>query len=52
MESTLYGSPGQPKDGPEMTSAMQQFESANFGLTFEEQGLRARIELGRAAAPK
>ena len=28
MESTVYGHPGQPKEGPEMATAMQQFENA------------------------
>ncbi len=49
MESTVYGHPGQPKDGPWASAAMLPFETANFGLTFEEQGLRARMELTRNA---
>jgi hypothetical protein len=47
MESTVYGHPGQPKPGPKSPPILGQFQSANFGLTFEEQGLRARVELMR-----
>ena len=49
MESSVYGHPGQPKKGPTITTALGQFQSANFGLTFEEQGLRGRLELSRKA---
>ncbi len=45
MESTVYGHPGQPKPGPKAPPLLNQFQSANFGLTFEDQGLRARLEL-------
>jgi hypothetical protein len=47
MESTVYGHPGQPKSGPKAPPLLGQFQSANFGLTFEEQGLRAKLELAR-----
>lgn len=47
MESTVYGHPGEPKDGPFVTPGMLGIESADFGLTFEEQGLRARAVLER-----
>ena len=49
MESTGYGHPGQPKTGPKVPAPLGQFQTANFGLTFEEQGLRSRIELTRDA---
>ena len=49
MQSTIYGHPGQPKSGPLAPTALLNFNTANFGLTFEEQGLRARIELNREA---
>jgi hypothetical protein len=49
MESTVYGHPGQPKSGPKATAAIEQFQTANFGLTFEDHGLRARVELNRDA---
>lgn len=47
MESTVYGHPGRPKHGPEMPAALDDIRKANFGITFEEQGLRARMELLR-----
>jgi hypothetical protein len=52
MESTVYGHPGQPKQGPEMPTALIDISKANFGITFEEQGLRARMELLRDGADK
>jgi hypothetical protein len=45
MESTVYGHPGEPKLGPTLPLALQNIASANFGVTFEEHGLRARAEL-------
>lgn len=47
MESTVFGSPANPKHGAELVSPLDQLKSGNFGLTFEEQGLRARVELQR-----
>ena len=47
MESTVYGHPGQPKEGPGAPPAIQSLKAASFGLTFEEQGLRARVSLER-----
>ena len=47
MASTVYGHPGEPKDGPAAPPVLSSFEDANFGLTFENQGLRARAELTR-----
>jgi hypothetical protein len=52
MESTVYGHPGQPKVGPSVPQALDRFLSGNFGLTFEDQGLRARVELTRSPAKK
>ncbi len=49
MESTVYGHPGQPKTGPVAPPVLSAFSSGDFGLTFENQGLRARVELERAA---
>jgi hypothetical protein len=49
MESTAYGHPGQPKTGPQVPAGLNQFQTANFGLTFEDHGLRARAELNRDA---
>jgi hypothetical protein len=47
MESTLYGHPGEPRDGPAFPAALKQFTSGNFGVSFEDHGLRARAELQR-----
>ncbi|MBN1589608.1 MAG: hypothetical protein JW888_08845 [Pirellulales bacterium] len=47
MESTVYGHPGEPKVGPVSTPVLKQFHSADFGLSFENNGLRARVELER-----
>lgn len=47
MESTVYGCPAEPKIGPVMSAALAGFDDANFGLTFENQGLRARVSLER-----
>ncbi len=45
MESTVYGHPGEPKDGPALPAAMQRVNFANFGLTIEDHGLRAAVAL-------
>lgn len=45
MASTIYGHPGKPRNGPILPTAFQDFSMGNFGLTFEEHGLRARIEI-------
>jgi hypothetical protein len=46
MESTVYGHPGQPKRGP-ANVALADVIGGNFGLTFEDQGLRARAVIDR-----
>jgi hypothetical protein len=46
MESTVYGHPGEPKRGPANVS-LTDVISGNFGLTFEDQGLRARAVIDR-----
>jgi len=51
IESTVYGHPGQPKRGPAAPPVLATFTSGNFGLTFEEQGLRARVSLEREKKP-
>jgi hypothetical protein len=48
MESTLYGHPGQPKPGPDNLLPVRNITSANLGLSFEDQGLSARVVLERA----
>ncbi len=47
LESTVYGHPGQPKEGPPAPPVLSSFRTAGFGLTFENQGLRARVTLER-----
>ena len=47
MASTVYGNPGQPKTGPVAPPELLNFRFANFGVTFEEQGLRARVTVDR-----
>ena len=49
MESTVYGHPGEPKDGPPAPPVLSDFADGDFGLTLENDGLRARVELRRAA---
>jgi hypothetical protein len=48
MESTVYGHPGEPKLPSGDASPFFDFAAGSFGLTFENQGLRARVELERA----
>jgi hypothetical protein len=45
MESTVYGHPGEPKTGPSAPPILSTFGAGEFGLTFEDQGLRARVGL-------
>jgi hypothetical protein len=47
MESTVYGHPGEPKAGPPGPPFLTTARSANFGMTFENGGLRARLEIER-----
>ena len=47
MESTTYGHPGEPKDGPETPPVLASLLAAHFGLTFEEDGLRAKAKVER-----
>jgi hypothetical protein len=49
MESTLYGHPGEPKDGPPAPALLNTFNTASFGIDFEDNGLRARVNLQRTA---
>ena len=52
MESTSYGHPGQPKAGPGLLRPpLSELVSGNFGLTFEDDGLRARALLRRGRRP-
>lgn len=47
MESTVYGHPGEPREGPGLTAALAALAATRFGVTFEDDGLRARAELNR-----
>lgn len=45
MESTVLGHPGESKGSPPFPPGLAQLAFGNFGLTFEQDGLRARMEL-------
>ncbi|HEX8910837.1 MAG TPA: hypothetical protein VF796_00660 [Humisphaera sp.] len=47
MESTTYGHPGQPKDGPAIPPQLVGVKRVGLGVTFENQGLRAKAVLER-----
>jgi hypothetical protein len=47
MASTVYGCPAVPKEGPLAPPVLSDFASGDFGLTLENEGLRARAELLR-----
>ncbi len=47
MESTVYGSPAAPKEGPAKLPLLDEFSFGDFGVTFQDDGLRARTELVR-----
>lgn len=47
IESTVYGSPDDPKLGSAGPSQLTDFTRGRYGLTFEENGLRARAEMLR-----
>jgi hypothetical protein len=49
METSDYGSPATPKQGPALPAALGSFLRGAFGLSFEGEGLRARVELERSA---
>ncbi len=52
MESTLFGHPAEPREGELLRDPLHSIESLNLGLTFEENGLRARGELTRKVRKK
>jgi hypothetical protein len=51
MESTAFGCPAAPKPGPDALGALKNLRVARFGLTFEEQGLCARVAIDRQGKP-
>ena len=48
MESTRYGYPGEPKQGPIWPAALRAVRALNFGITFEHNGLRAKAVIERS----
>ncbi|MHC4956406.1 MAG: hypothetical protein ACYTGZ_21400 [Planctomycetota bacterium] len=46
-ESTAFGHPGAPKAGPDDPFPFAGWNYGNFGVTFEEDGIRARGEITR-----
>ncbi len=52
-ESTVHGFPGKVKEGPgALRPPLESLSTANCGLTFENQGLRARCEMTRQAGAR
>jgi hypothetical protein len=47
MESSVYGHPGEPRKGPAAPPLATGITGGNFGLTFENDGLRTRFALDR-----
>ncbi len=47
MESTVYGHPGAPKEGPRLPAEVRGFAFGNLGVTFDEHGLRSLSRLTR-----
>jgi len=51
MESTVLGHPGDPKPGPDTIGPLHDVKSADFGITFQDGGLRATVEIERQSRP-
>ena len=47
MESTVFGHPGEPKLPDLAAAPLFPFKHCRFGITFEHNGLRSRLELER-----
>ena len=47
MESSTLGCPSDRKRGPDGIAQLAEYDGANFGITFEADGLRARVEIDR-----
>jgi len=47
MESTVYGHPAEPRQGPERAGPLARFRAVDLGLSFENQGLSAKAVLER-----
>jgi len=46
-ESTVFGHPGAPKNGPKDCYPMPGWNYGNFGVEFEKEGIRARVAITR-----
>jgi len=51
MESTVYGCPARPGGDADWPATVRAVSRAEFGVTFEHDGLRARAALRREEAP-
>jgi hypothetical protein len=49
MESTVFGSPTTPKKPEHLPTMLEGFSAFAGGITFEENGLRARARLEKAS---
>jgi len=49
MESSAYGHPGEVREGPSVPPSLARVRGADLGVTFEEDGLRARARIEREA---
>ena len=49
MESTAFGHPGEPKSPAALVAPWQSLRGGNLGVTFENDGLRAKAVLDREA---
>jgi len=46
-ESAVFGHPGQPRMGDRLPPLVREARGAELGLTFEQDGLRARVRIDR-----
>jgi hypothetical protein len=49
MESTVFGSPTSPKEPKNLPDPFKDFAKLDAGITFQDNGLRARAMLDRKA---
>jgi hypothetical protein len=47
IESTALGHPGEPKSGPDAIGPLRGVKSAEFGITFQDAGLHATVNIER-----
>ncbi len=52
MESTTFGHPGEPKEGPDAPAVMEGLKGAQFGLSFEPDGMRVKASVERKPADR